>query len=72
MNAFKFLDVFLLDGFKLIKWARSPKGTKDLNNIMEKGEKFISLFNFKGDTVVVVCFNFLYHKLVVILKHLYK
>ena len=43
----KFLDLILLDGYKLMKLAGAAKGTKELNSIMEKGKKFISLSSFK-------------------------
>ena len=63
-----FLEVILLDGYKLIKWAGSATGTNELNGIMKKGKKYISLFNFKGNTVVVVCFTCYYYKVVVLHK----
>ena len=63
-----FLEVILLDGYKLIKWAGYATGTNELNGIMKKIKKIISLFNFKGNTVVVVCFTCHYYKVVVLHK----
>ena len=58
ITVIKFLDVILLDGYKLIKRAGAAKGTKELYSIMEKGKKFKILFSFKANTVVVVCFTY--------------